>query len=265
VTVVPPAEVQEVFVHRRPGDDELSPQIVFIHGSMDRSSSFVKTMRTLRDCSCTRYDRRGYGRSIAVQPDGGLDQQVDDLSRIVGRQAVVLVGHSLGGVIALTFADRFPGQVCAVVVYEAPMPWADWWPADSAGGAAMKRLGAGDAHDVAEKFMRRMIGDDRWEELPDSVREKRRREGTALVADMGMIYADGPPYRADRLTMPVVAGRGTESVTHHRRTSAQLAEEVPAAMLIEIEGAGHGAHFSHPEEFAALIRRALDAAAGADT
>jgi pimeloyl-ACP methyl ester carboxylesterase len=35
-----------------------------------------------------------------------------------------------------------------------------------------------------------------------------------------------------------------------------LAAQVPRGELIVIEGASHGAHLSHPGEFAELVRRA---------
>ena len=39
------------------------PLVVLVHGSMDRSGSWVRVVRELRDVHTVRYDRRGYGRS----------------------------------------------------------------------------------------------------------------------------------------------------------------------------------------------------------
>ena len=39
-----------------------------------------------------------------------------------------------------------------------------------------------------------------------------------------------------------------------------LHEEIPGAELVLLDGADHGAHVSRPDEFAALVRRALDRA-----
>ncbi len=41
---------------------------------------------------------------------------------------VVVVGHSLGGTIALAAASRAADRVSGLVVHEAPLPWLDWWP-----------------------------------------------------------------------------------------------------------------------------------------
>ena len=46
--------------------DEAGPTVVFVHGSLDRSSAFVKVIRRLPDLRVVRYDRRGYGHSFGV-------------------------------------------------------------------------------------------------------------------------------------------------------------------------------------------------------
>ncbi len=51
---------------------------------------------------------------------------------------------------------------------------------------------------------------------------------------------------------PAVFGRGSESVPHHRASADWLVAHVPDAELIEIDGAAHGAHLTHPDAFAAV-------------
>jgi len=114
---------------------------------MDRSSAFARCCGHLRDLHTIRYDRRGYGKSVdlgAVPIDGHIADLVDVLD---GRPGVV-VGHSLGGVIALGAAQRHPELVRAVGAYESPMPWVDWWPKRSAGGDAMT-MGEGASPEAA--------------------------------------------------------------------------------------------------------------------
>jgi pimeloyl-ACP methyl ester carboxylesterase len=113
--------------------------------------------------------------------------------------------------------------------------------------------------------MRRMIGDTRWERLPPSTRAARRAEGAALIADLGAIRlgtASAPPYRFEDLHLPVVAGRGSMSDEHHRQAAEALAAGVAGGELFVVEGAGHGAHHTHPAPFAAFVARAVERAAG---
>jgi pimeloyl-ACP methyl ester carboxylesterase len=244
------------------------PVVVLVHGAMDRASSMMRVRRALEaESRVVRYDRRGYARSLELGPATSLDQQVDDLAAVVGSGGAALVGHSLGGVICLALAERSPAQVVAVVAYEAPMMWEPWWPAGTAGATALAAStgrrdgGDGDPGDAAEAFMRRMLGDARWSRLPAPVRAERRAEGPTLLAELRTVHQPAPaPYRPERLTVPVVAAFGSETQPQHRRAAEDLARRAPHGVLERIDGAGHGAHLTHPQAFAALVRRSLSLA-----
>lgn len=230
------------------------PTVVLVHGTMDRSTSFGRVARSLGDDHrVVRYDRRGYGRSLDLGPAESFDQQVDDLVSVVGDTSAVVAGHSFGGTIALAAASRRPDLVRGVVVYECPLPWFDWWPAHSAGGAAAS--GSGDPADAAERFMRRMLGDQRWEKLPPSTREARRSEGPTLVAEMRNLRSGTVPFDLAAVEVPVVAAHGTAAIEHHRRSIETIAAGVPHGELVVVDGASHGVHLTHPAEFAQLVRR----------
>jgi pimeloyl-ACP methyl ester carboxylesterase len=241
-------------------DEQAGPpgaaRVVLVHGSLDRSTAFLRTMRLLRDLTVVRYDRRGYGKSLAAGVCTTFAEQVDDLAEVVGDRASVVFGHSLGGVVALAFAAHHPELVPAVVAYEAPMAWLPTWPSQTAGAVAM----AGeDGHGAAaERFMRRMIGDDRWEALPERTREQRRAEGPALVSELRSIRPPAAaPYDPVQLTMPVIAAHGTESRPHHQETARTLAAAAPRGELVVVDGASHGVHLTHPGAVADLVRLAL--------
>ncbi|MGQ0432929.1 MAG: alpha/beta fold hydrolase [Microthrixaceae bacterium] len=232
------------------------PTVVLVHGSLDRSAAFARVQRHLIDLRVLRYDRRGYGRSLHIAIADSFEAQVADLEAVVGDRPAVIVGHSLGGVVALAFAQRHPDLTVAVVAYEAPTSWEPWWPGTTAGSAATGHLG--DAGEAAEQFMRRMVGDDRWEALPQRTRDQRRAEGPALLAELRSIRdAANPPYDPARITVPVIAAHGSASSAHHRRTAVALAQLVPGAELVVVDGARHGVHLTHPAALAALARRAL--------
>lgn len=232
--------------------------MVLVHGSMDRSGGLLKLSRRLDgDALAVRYDRRGYGRSVGVGGPYGCAQHVEDLAAvladaipdaIVTGRPVVLFGHSYGGNVALAYAARWPDRVDAVAVYETPLSWTDWWPNDTAGGAA---LGVDDPAEAAERFMRRLIGDDRWERLPASTRAARRDEGVAMVAELADLRAR-PPWQAGAIRCPVVAMAGERGREHHRRSVGHLATELDAT-TVTIAGASHPGPNTHPDAVAAVV------------
>jgi pimeloyl-ACP methyl ester carboxylesterase len=244
----------------RPGPGAL---VVLIHGSMDRSVSFFKIADLLPQLHVVMYDRRGYAKSLDVQPPAsGLDDHVADLFEVVDERPAVLVGHSYGGAIALAAATRRPDLIRAVGAFETPMAWMPWWPKRSAGGGvADAAVRAADPGDAAEGFLRRMVGDARWESLPDKTRQLRRAEGAALVTEMTTIRQPPPPFELDDLSsFPLVLGHGSASLPHHQEAVRYQAAHVPSAELFVIEGGRHGSHASHPDEFAAFVRQVVEAA-----
>jgi pimeloyl-ACP methyl ester carboxylesterase len=224
---------------------------------MDRSTSFRRVMTRLPDATVVSFDRRGYADSVGTRPSDVFDRQVDDLVEVLAGRLAVVVGHSFGGDVVLATCQRHPELFEAAMVYEPPQPWLNTRPGKSAGSWAMAHAGE-DPGEAAEIFMRRMIGDARWERLPETVRQQRRAEGAALVADLTSLRAAPPPFEPSAISIPVVCGYGTRSKDHHRQDTRTLASQLPGGELHAIPGCDHGAHLSHPNEFAALIRRAID-------
>jgi pimeloyl-ACP methyl ester carboxylesterase len=254
-------EVAGLAVQRRSADPGGAPRppVVLVHGAMDRAAAFAKSARHLRGLEVVRYDRRGYGRSMDAGTAPTLDALVEDLLTVMAGTPSCVVGHSIGGTIALAAAARHPNLIVSVGAFEPPLPWKPWWPAGTAGEAA-RAVAEDGAEAAAEAFMRRMIGDRRWEELPDRTRAQRRLEGPALLADLASLRLPEPPFDADQLAVPVTVGHGSETDARHRRAVEELARTIAGADLVVIDGAPHGAHYSHATEFAAFVERAVSRA-----
>lgn len=245
--------------YHRPADRPDAPRVVYVHGAMDRAASFIRAVRRQPALDAVRYDRRGYGRSTGIGFAASLDDHVDDLLAVVGDEPSIVIGHSLGGVIAIVAAQRHPDVVRAVGAFEAPL----WTPDASSTEAERERADAemrADPELAAERFMRRMIGDEAWEALPPSTRATRRAEGPALVSDLAAVRATGMHVLDTPLVVPVVAGCGTASSERHRASARLLHDRVPGSELVVIDGAGHDAHRTHPEPFAGFVDVAVDLA-----
>jgi pimeloyl-ACP methyl ester carboxylesterase len=244
-------------VEHRGDTASAGPTVVLVHGSLDRGASFARTVRRLGDLHVLTYDRRGYHHSRAMAVARSLDEHVADLVALVGDGPAVVVGHSYGGDVALGAALEAPDVIGAVGAYEPPLPWCDWWPHRSASSIADE-----DPATFAEGFFRRVVGDAGWDRLSDQARTDRRADGPALVAELSDIRRHGSPFDLATLRVPLVLGRGGNSVWHHRRAIDALVELVPDAEVIEIPGSAHGAPLSHPDAFAGFVRRVVDRASG---
>lgn len=235
---------------------EGAPLVVLVHGSMDRMAGFAKVARRLVDeYRVLRYDRRGYGGSVDHPGPFTIADHADDLLALMGERRAVLVGHSMGGNVVLSVAQRRPDLVAAVAVYETPLTWMPWWPRNST-SRTVGNAGE-DPGDVAETFMRGMIGNTRWERLPEATRAARRAEGRVLIGEMVSVR-EVAPWQAELLSLPVVVGRGSEARPHHVEGMARLAASIGGAELVTLQGCQHVAHSAAPDQFAdELIRPAL--------
>ena len=234
-------------------------RIVFVHGAMDRSTTFAKVRARLSAYETVAYDRRGYARSLDAGPARSFSGHLDDLEAVVNGRPSVLVGHSYGGNLVLALADRCPDVVRATVVFEPPTPWEPWWPDARGGGNTIAVAARYGPEAAADSFMRRIVGDAVWERLGERTRAERRAEGTALLVDLGDLRSAGRPYDPAGVGSPAVVGAGARSDPHRRRASIEtLLTLAPARpVMVTIPGAGHGAHASHPDGFASLVERAV--------
>lgn len=242
----------------RAGRERRAPTVVLVHGSLDRGASFARTVRRLNDLHVVTYDRRGYHHSRAMPLAQTLEEHVADLVAVVGDGPAVVVGHSYGGDVALGAALAAPDVIGAVGAYEPPLPWYDWWPRRSASSITDEGPAT-----FAEGFFRRVVGDAGWERLSDQARADRHADGPALVAELADLRRHGAPFDVATLRVPLVLGRGSESVPHHRRAVDALVELVPGSEVVDIPGSAHGAPLTHPDAFAAFVRRVVERAMGA--
>jgi pimeloyl-ACP methyl ester carboxylesterase len=251
------------------------PIVVLVHGSLDRASSFNRTVFRLPDLAVVVYDRRGYQGSRTAGLAASLRTHVEDLlaiTRVFDRlpadgaartrepPKVSAVGHSVGGTIVFGAAIAAPGLFASVGAYEPPMPWLGFRrprrdPGRDDVGRTARR--PPDPGEEAERFFRRMAGDAAWERLGERQQQERCADGPALVADLRSI--SGPaPYDVTALRTPaIVAAGGQKSAPHHLMTADWLAAHVALVRRTELPEASHGAHLSHPGAFATMVREVV--------
>jgi pimeloyl-ACP methyl ester carboxylesterase len=102
---------------------EGAPLLILIHGGRDHGRSFDRIARALRPhYHVLAPDLRGHGDSEWTR--GGsysLPEYVYDLTRLVqltDATDVTLIGHSMGGMVALAYAGTFPERVSRLIVLD---------------------------------------------------------------------------------------------------------------------------------------------------
>jgi pimeloyl-ACP methyl ester carboxylesterase len=242
------------------GSPSAGPVVVLVHGTLDRANSFRRTIRRLDEYRVVTYDRRGYQDSRDGAPAVGLEGHIEDLLGVLGEigGASVVVGHSLGGVVAIGAAMVEPARFASVGAFEPPMRWVPVEGRQEHNGTRETYL---DPDAAVEAFFRGRVGDAAWDRLEPAARADRLADGPALVAELASLSGDAP-FDVTKLEVPVVFGGGGASDQFHQENVAWLADNVPGAVRIEIAGSGHGAHLTHPDAFADFVRAVIAQAGG---
>jgi proline iminopeptidase len=116
---------QDIYV-KTFGDTSSTP-IIYLHGGPGYNSSTfeITTAQKLvnEEYYVVIYDRRGEGRS-GENAEYSFKQTHSDLLRIMDSlnlKSVNLIGHSFGGMVAITFAEKYKDRVSSIVLVGAPV------------------------------------------------------------------------------------------------------------------------------------------------
>ncbi|MCX7596808.1 MAG: alpha/beta hydrolase [Fischerella sp.] len=94
--------------------------VILVHGAWNDSSQWISIMESLsQNYHCFAPDLFGFGESDNPNIHYSIDLQVESLAEFLHAlklEKVYLVGHSLGGWIAASYALKYPEQICGLVL-----------------------------------------------------------------------------------------------------------------------------------------------------
>jgi len=105
------------------------PSLVFLHGGTGRWQLYSAMLADLAECwHVYAPDLRGHGTSGWVPWGYTIRDYVEDIRAFLREVSgpAVLMGHSLGGIIAVATAKACPDLVRALIVGDAPLDAATW-------------------------------------------------------------------------------------------------------------------------------------------
>lgn len=218
--------------------------VLLIHAFASQSASWANTAEALagQGFQVIAPDLRGHGRSDWT-PTYALADFEDDLSALLdalGLGAINLIGHSLGGHLALKLATRQPERIRRLVIEAAPVP-----PRDIADATAMAAAQDG----AAWRRALRLLGVGRLLRLMLLRQFDVRAARTVLPELRTPMPAWWSRLSTLRAPCLLLAGHDDGLVTARLPL---LAAQIPHAVFRQI-GTGHRLHGEHTEAFLAEV------------
>jgi 3-oxoadipate enol-lactonase len=205
-------------------------------------------------------DLRGFGFSqVSVEPYtiDDLAEDIDDLLDVLGIPEAVVIGHSLGGYVALAMVRRYRFRVRALVLV-CSQARADSEEARSARLELVSRLlESGSSEVLVERFQKLFADRTRAQhpELVEAVLERIRSVPVQAAVHALLAMADRPDSRPflDQLGLPVLLVHGEEDVLIPVERSEEMARLLPNARLETIPYAAHMPMLEQPEHFNRIL------------
>ncbi len=243
----------------------LIPDVVFVHGLFQalghlRDFPFPAPARALV------VDLLGFGEHAGADPPLSLHAQVEHVVSELDRHGIaraVLVGHSIGGAVAMLLAAGHPGRVAAVVNVEGNFTLADaFW------SSKLAAMTATEVEAVVEANRRHQFawfGEQRIEPTPRRVERVRRMFEAAparavhALAKAAVEDTSRPEY------LPTIGRVLDRGIPVHLLAGerSRAAWSVPesfvrrAASYTTQPGVGHMMPIEEPEEFLRLVAATL--------
>lgn len=248
--------------------------VVFIHGYTGNSRNWALVAPALRESFRTiSMDLRGHGLSAkpTAAEDYTFEKMADDVRELLAQLGVsecVLVGHSMGGMVAQKIALGHPDLVRALVLVDTSAS-----PQDSSRTEMRKRL-----LEIAERqgmhaaFEAQLEMDPAADEIrsnPEAVRIW--REQFLMTSREAYLYCAAAMAGRESLledlrcvAVPTLIVCG-EKDAPFMEPSRLMHEAIPGSELVIIPGAGHSPQFETPAAFnrvlVGFLSRALEGSA----
>jgi len=259
--------------YRRAGDPQ-APAILLVHGITNSSASWAPVVGRLAHAhDVIAPDLPGHGDSDRQRGDHSLGAHASmlrDLLAALGRDKVTVVGHSLGGGVAMQFAYQFPehverlvlvgsgglGREVSPAIRSAALPFAEQVlpfliskPLIGAGGAInglLGRIGVQPAAELAE--LARGVAS-----LGDTDRRAAFVRTVRSVVSVGgqRVSATDRLYLAQDVPMLIVWGARDPIIPVAHAHAAH--EAVPSSRLEIFERSRHWPHLDDPQRFCQVM------------
>jgi len=248
------------FINLSTEDTRLGRPLVFVHGFPFSRSVWQKQIDAFRSSYRVIVpDLCGFGVSPTRFGSTTMAQYAGDLHRLLQKLEtgpVVLVGHSMGGYVALAFAAQFPEMLSGLVLVSTKAG-NDTADVAKARRTTAEKVRSEGVHVVVDDMSTKMLGRHQKDEsLAGQVRGLMASSHSVGVigALLGMAERTDSTQLLAQIEVPTLVITGTDDAVMPREESEKLAHGIPGSQLRAIYPAGHLVAFEQPDEFNRVLQ-----------
>lgn len=244
-----------------PADETSGTPLVFVNSLGTDLRIWDAMLSSLTGTSpIIRYDKRGHGLSDAPGGPYTIDQHTGDLMALLGHLGVreaIVVGISVGGMIALDFAAKYPGAVRALVLCDtaAKIGTASGW------NQRIRSVREQGLEQMAETILARWFAPSFSRERPAEYRGYRnmlaRSSGDGYIATCEALRDADLRESVSAIQAKALILCGEEDPSTPPAVVRELADGLPDAQFDVIPGAAHLPCVEQPTATATRINRFL--------
>lgn len=240
--------------------------VLMLHGIGGGHLAFAPQVETLAEVGyrAVAWDMPGYGHSAPIEPYTfkGLAQSCVNLMDALQCESVVLVGHSMGGMVAQEVIARRPDKVHKLVLCGTSAAFGKRSDGKSADAWAQQfiaqrtaPLDAGQSMaDMAARLVPQMIGPG---SLPEGVRLAEHCMGQVPAATyrraLDCLVTFDRQAALSSIRVPTLLIGGEFDRVAAPAVMKQMAQAIPEARYVEMAGIGHLMNLEAPDDFDRLL------------
>jgi 3-oxoadipate enol-lactonase len=233
------------------------PPLVLLHAFPFDGRMWRKTAAALASqAQVITPDMRGFGQSD-ISPDGfSIADLADDVAALLDAlklPTATVGGMSMGGYVALAFADRHRGRLKSLILADTKAT-ADPPEASQGREAAIELVEKQGVSALLEKQIPRLISAAASDGLHAEVRALGEQPSRTVIAAIRALR-DRPDRSAElaSITVPTLVVVGTDDALSPPAEAMAMAAAIPRARVAQIPGAGHLSNLENPDAFAAAL------------
>lgn len=226
--------------------------LVLVHGyPMDHTTWDAVIPFLENDFDLILPDLRGFGQSDVVEGQYTMTDMANDVASLLdhlGLEKAIIAGHSMGGYIALAFANAFPGRISGLGLV-ATQARSDNPEARQGRYKAVEEIIQNGIGSVAEKMPLKLTSDVRVQAYVRELIASQRPAGLA-GALKAMAVRDDTTAFLSTLKIPIVIVHGDADMLVPVERAEEMKVVAPGAMLIMLPGVGHMPMMEAPQSVA---------------